>query len=143
MNPTISTFQGLFFCADQDHKDSNKETAKKELVSAVNQLDWSVHPIVSSKNWTVAFVGLSTLPCHGLVDTGAQEGAVGLRHWQRWVVCHGQCFKLRPAFLPIPDQATAGGIGGSAKISAMCDMPAGLAGANGLTRWVVLDDSVA
>ena len=37
------------------------------------------------------FCGLMTLPCHGLVDTGAQDGVVGLWHWQRWVVCLAVC----------------------------------------------------
>ena len=104
-------------------------------------LDWSVRPFPRSLQYTVSLNCLTTLPCHGLVDTGAQEGTVGLWHWQRWVANLGLVHKLRPGFLPIPQKATAGGIGGDAKILAVCDMPTGLAGANGLTRWVVLDEA--
>ena len=30
------------------------------------------------------YSGLVTLPCHGLVDTRAQDGVIGLWHFQRW-----------------------------------------------------------
>ena len=75
-----------------------------------------------------------------MVDTGAQDGVIGLWHFQRWVACLAKCHGLRPAFLPLPEVCEAGGIGGAAKATAMCDMPAGFAGVNGMTRWVVLDE---
>ena len=88
----------------------------------------------------VIYAGLMTSPCHGLVDTGAQDGVIGLWHWQRWVVCLALFYKLQPAFLPLPESREAGGIGGTQKIVAICDMPTGLAGLNGITRWAVLDE---
>ncbi len=44
-------------------------------------------------------------------------------------------------FLPLPEVCEAGGIGGHAKALAICDIPTGIAGLNGLTRWVVLEES--
>ena len=87
------------------------------------------------------FNGLTTSPCHALVDTGAQQGVVGLWHFQRWIICLAMCFDLKPMFRQVPSQAEAGGIGGSAKVIAVCEMPCGIAGLNALTSWVVLDES--
>ena len=89
---------------------------------------------------TVTFTGLTASPCHGLADTGAQERVIGLWHFQRWVACLAKWHGLRPASLPLPEVCEAGGIGGAAKAIAMCDMPTGFAGVNGMTRWVVLDE---
>ncbi len=86
------------------------------------------------------FGGLATSPCHALVDTGAQEGVVGLWHWQRWIICLALCFDLKPMFRQVPVHAEAGGIGGAAKVVAVCEMPCGIAGMNALTTWVVLDE---
>ena len=86
------------------------------------------------------FVGLATSPCHALVDTGAQDGVVGLWHWQRWVVCLAKCHNLQPVFHTLPDSCEAGSIGGNAKVLAICDMPTGIGGLNGITTWVVLDE---
>ena len=86
------------------------------------------------------FSGLVTSPCHGLVDTGAQDGVVGLHDWQRWVVSLAKIHNLQPMFLELPERAEAGGIGGAAKVLAMCIMPTGLAGVNGVSQWVVLDE---
>ena len=86
------------------------------------------------------FSGLVTSPCHGLIDTGAQDGVVGLFDWQRWVVCLALVHGLQPLFRPVPERAEAGGIGGQAKVLAVCIMPTGLAGVNGVSKWVVLDE---
>ena len=43
-------------------------------------------------------------------------------------------------FLPIQPHMKTGGIGGAATPVAVCDMPMGLAGINGVTRWLVLDE---
>ena len=37
------------------------------------------------------FSGLGTSPCHGLIDTGAQDGVVGIWDLQRWVVLYSTC----------------------------------------------------
>ena len=34
--------------------------------------------------YPTSYLGLVTLPCHGLVDTGAQDGVISLWHFQRW-----------------------------------------------------------
>ena len=44
------------------------------------------------------YLGLVTLPCHGLVDTGAQDGVIGLWHFQRWCELLAQHHGLRPLF---------------------------------------------
>ena len=44
-------------------------------------------------------------------------------------------------FRQVPSQAEAGGIGGSAKVIAVCEMPCGIAGLNAFTSWVVLDEA--
>ena len=49
-------------------------------------------------------------------------------------------YGLKPKFLPLPEVCEEGGIGGTSKAIAMCDIPTGFAGLNGVTRWVVLDD---
>ena len=80
------------------------------------------------------YTGLATLPCHGLVDTGAQDGVIGLWHFQRWIICLALCYELQPVFLPLPDKVDCGGIEGNATVLAIVDVPTGFAGVNGLTR---------
>ena len=89
--------------------------------------------------YTAAFAGLVTRPCHALVDTGAQEGVVGLWQMQRWMICLALLYRLQPRFIEHP-HIEAGGIGGSAKVLAVCEMPAGIGGVIGLTRWTVLEE---
>ena len=74
--------------------------------------------------------GLVTMPCHALVDTGAQDGVIGLWSWQRWVVCLGLCQGLRPVYQPVARDCEAGGVGGSARPLMIAYMPTGIAGAN-------------
>eukprot|EP00973_Karenia_brevis_P041714 5773619-Karenia_brevis.AAC.1 len=62
------------------------------------------------------FAGLATLPCHGLVDTGAQDGVCGFWHFQRWCACLAIRHGLRPRFIPVPESFEAGGIGRGAKL---------------------------
>ena len=47
------------------------------------------------------FVGLSLAAGRGLVDTGAQEGTLGLQAWKKWMP---ELTKrgLRPCEMPIP-----------------------------------------
>ena len=65
---------------------------------------------------------------------------MGLGHWQRWVIGLWTCYGLRPVFLPLPHDCRTGGIGGAATPLAVCDMPMGLAGTNGVMRWFVLEE---
>ena len=81
------------------------------------------------------------MPCHGLVDTGAQDGLIGLWHFQRWVACLASQHGLVPAYLTLPQKCEAGGIGGQARPIILADMPTGFAGCNGVTRWVVVEDT--
>ena len=48
---------------------------------------------------------------------------------------------IQHLFLPKPEVCEAGGIGGSATIVAIAQMPTGIASLNGITQWVVIDDS--
>ena len=86
------------------------------------------------------FCGLVTSPCHALVDTGAQDGVIGLWSWQRWVVCLALCCGLRPVYQQIAQDSQARGVGGPAKLLMLATMPTGIAGANGLTKWCILDE---
>ena len=88
---------------------------------------------------TTSFAGLSMLPGHALVDTGAQSGVVGLKCWQIWVAGlaeHG----LQPLFIEMPADLEAGGIGGGQKVLAICLMPMGIAGTHALMEWAVVED---
>ena len=58
--------------------------------------------------YPISYLGLVTLPCHGLVDTGAQDGVIGLWHFQRWCALLAQQHGL------IPPNLNAGGIWGEA-----------------------------
>ena len=84
VNPDSYTLQYLVLNHGQELIDVDSEMAKEKPASAANELDWCVRPISRFRNYTVSLNCLATLPCHGLVDTGAQEGTVGLWHWQRW-----------------------------------------------------------
>ena len=47
---------------------------------------------VTTVAYPMWFIGLQTSPCHGLVDSGAQDGCIGLWHAQRWIACLWICF---------------------------------------------------
>ena len=103
------------------------------------------HETLSSANfmsllYPISYLGLVTPPCHGLVDTCAQDGVIGLWHFQRWCALLAQQHGLRPLFEPIPPNLVAGGIGGSAKTLGIAEVPVGLAGVNGTCRFVILED---
>eukprot|EP00973_Karenia_brevis_P042783 5922356-Karenia_brevis.AAC.1 len=68
------------------------------------------------------------MPCHGLVDTGAQDGVCGLWHFQGWCACLAKRHGLRFRFRPVPTEFEAGGVGGQAKPVIFADMPMGVAG---------------
>ena len=58
--------------------------------------------------YPTVFSGPVTSPCHGLIDTGAQDGVVRLFDRQRWVVCLALVHGLQPVFRPVQEQAEAG-----------------------------------
>ena len=58
------------------------------------------------------FHGLYCTATHALVDTGAQDGCMGLWHFQRWMLCLAELFQLTCIFLPTPDNHQCGGVGG-------------------------------
>lgn len=89
----------------------------------------------------ISFIGLTTTPGHALVDTGAQDGTVGLWHFQRWMLYQYICFKLKPVFFEVPEVCEVGGVGGAAQVIAIADMPTGIGGVHRLTRWVVQDEN--
>ena len=90
--------------------------------------------------YTNSYLGFVTLPCHGLVDTGAQDGVIGLWHFQRWYACLAHLHGLRPRFEKIAPGCVAGGIGGQARTLGIVEMPMGIVGACGLCFSVVLED---
>ena len=117
---------------NQGSFDSNMQSSEMKRVAE--------HAKEITHIYTAVFQGLATLPCHALVDSGAQDGVVGLWHWQRWAVCLALVHKLMPVFQARPTCCETSGIGGGAKVLALCDMPTGLAGLNGVTRWAVVED---
>ena len=91
----------------------------------------------------VDYCWLVTRASHGLVDTGAETAVIGLHNFQRWMVCLTLGFGLKCYYWPLPPGACAGGVGGKSRVLAMADVPIGIAGTNGLERWLVLDDDEA
>ena len=88
------------------------------------------------------FVGLSLAAGRGLVDTGAQEGTLGLQAWKKWMP---ELTKrgLRPYEMPIPaGREACEGVGGASRIVTVADVPVGIAGVNGLLRVTVIEDTV-
>ena len=49
--------------------------------------------------------------------------------------------KLKPRFISLPPHCEAGGLGGSAKPIILADVPTGLASVNGVSRWLVVEDT--
>ena len=50
------------------------------------------------------------------------------------------CYGIQPRFLHNPG-GVAAGVGGEVKVLAICQMPHGIAGINGISTWMVLDES--
>ena len=64
---------------------------------------------------------------------------LGLYHWQLWVTALAR-FGLQPLFKKTPPSLQAGGIGGGQSILVVCFIPMGIAGAQGLMEWAVIED---
>ena len=71
---------------------------------------------------------------------GAQDGVVGLWHFQRWCAILAYMVGLLPLYETNTTGCKAGGIGGSATPIGMAEMPVGIAGAHGICRLVILED---
>ena len=78
--------------------------------SAENSL---VNKILCTVFWIVSRTRHKTVSWTGR-HRGAQDGVVGLWHFQRWCACLAYMFGLRPLFEPITTDCKAGRIGGSA-----------------------------
>ena len=128
------TFQGSHANADLEQEQASTEQPEKSYPQPP-----SLNFITLS--YAESFTGLMTLPCHGLVDTGAQEGVIGMWHVQRWLVCLAMVHGLKLRFISLPPHCEAGGLGGSAKPIILADVPTGLASVNGVSRWLVVDDT--
>ena len=85
-------------------------------------------------------MGLDTLPGHGLVGTGAQDGVIGLWNFQRWCVCSAHLHWLKPKYEEALPNLIDGGIGGSATTLAIAEVPIGMAGVCGTRKFVALED---
>ena len=89
------------------------------------------------------FIGLIPGPARGLTDTGAQQLVVGSSAALRW------CDRLlkRHGLVPVDVTPTnmiaaCGGIG-TAKVLQVLDFPAGIVGANGVMRFLVLEEPMS
>ena len=87
------------------------------------------------------FIGLVVQSAHALVDTGAQSGVIGVYYFRIWVGLLAKHYGLRPLFMPVPENQSAGGVGGRASIVAIAKMPIGIAGVPGLMEWAVMEDT--
>ena len=87
-----------------------------------------------------SFVGLVVRAAHALVDTGAQSGVIGIHYFRLWVGLLAKHYGLQPLFFPVPENQSAGGVGGRATIVAIAKMPIGIAGVPGLMEWAVMED---
>ena len=76
----------------------------------------------------------------GLVDTGAQTAVIGMRNFQRWMICLVLGFGYKPLFRPMPRNAGANGVGGQQKALALCEVPIGFCGINGIEYFIVIAD---
>ena len=86
------------------------------------------------------FTGLATLPCHGLVDTGAGDGVIGVWHFMRWMANLALHHSLRPRYTEIDKNMRAGGVGGSATPIVRAEVPTAVAGVPGIVAWLVVED---
>ena len=85
------------------------------------------------------FSGITTQSTMGIVDTAAQGGLIGLPALERLQEA------LRVHHLKVKwtgKQAQAKGIGGSAKVCGVVEIPVGIAGVNGLIEATVVEEEV-
>ena len=96
----------------------------------------SVKPSVQKQ--LEVFAGVRTESFEGVVDTAAEEAVIGSTAMDRLRAALGQ-FGLRPVEAS-GTTATCAGIGGSATIKAVYDIPIGVAKTNGLLRVTEIED---
>ena len=88
---------------------------------------------------TSQFCGLHTMAEHGVVDTAAQNGLVGLSSLRRLEqALHGYGLKIKWT----SKSGCARGVGGAAKVAGVAEIPLGLGGVNGILEATVVEDEV-
>ncbi|CAK0899451.1 unnamed protein product, partial [Prorocentrum cordatum] len=86
------------------------------------------------------FIGLAINAWEFLVDTGAQEGIIGIEQLKGLAIKLKE-FGLQPRW--VPDEGPAPrGIEGDAKVVGRVEVPVGIAGMNGIVSFRVLDEEV-
>ncbi len=85
------------------------------------------------------FVGLTTNPTYGVVDTAAQDGLIGNAALERLKGGLADC-GLRVAWTS--KQAKAHGVGGQAKVLGIVALPLGIAGTTGILEVTVVEGEV-
>ena len=86
-----------------------------------------------------SFCGITTRASHGVVDTAAEGGLVGLeplKRLQQELHRHGLRIKW------IPKRSTAKGVGGNAVVEGVAMIPIGLGGVNGVLETTVVQGDV-
>ena len=94
------------------------------------------HEVISK---STQFCGIATQPQHGVVDTAAQSGLVGIRALQRLedtLNSHGLCVAWRDR------QAQARGVGGEASVVGVAEVPLGIGGVCGVLECTVVEEDV-
>ena len=84
------------------------------------------------------FAGLVTCPCHGVVDTGAGDGVIGVWQFMRWMANVALHHGLRPRYIKLPEGTRAGGVGGTAKPIVRAEVPMADVGVSGIVAWLVV-----
>ena len=87
-----------------------------------------------------SFVGISTHPNEGVVDTAAQDGLIGkasLLQLAQALREKGLQYRWNPK-----KKAQASGVGGRAEVIGVAEVPVGIAGVNGLMELTVVTDNV-
>ena len=87
-----------------------------------------------------AFIGLSLSTNHGLIDTGAQHGVIGLEQYERieyFLADHG----LKPRLLPT-QRGGASGVGGESQFILTAEVPTAIQGICGTVKLNVLSEPI-
>ena len=106
--PVQDLFDGLVYVSNDKHCTSSCSNMRTCVTCADGLKSNNIS--FMSANCMGTFAGLMTRPCHGLVDSGAQDGVIGLWHFHRWLLCLWTMHRLQPLYHPMPT-GEAGGKG--------------------------------